>query len=70
MQANHPRPASEPVHIGERVEWQRRALRMKQETLAQLCNLSQSTVSRIERGELVPDAFQRRCLAQALQCEL
>lgn len=45
---------------------QRLRARINQETLAQKAGLSQSTLSRFENGQSLPDAYELRRLASAL----
>lgn len=52
---------------GARVYELRRALNMRQVQLAQMSELSQATISRIERGQHKPDADALKRIAKALR---
>lgn len=56
--------------VGERIRERRRELHIKQEALAAETGMSQSTLSRIELGEQLPDSYQMKRLAAALMIDL
>lgn len=63
----HERPQVELVAIwGERVAARREELKLTQAQLADLCDVSQQTISKIERGEIEPGAWLKISLTTRL----
>lgn len=56
--------------IGAAIAARRKALGMTQEQLSELIEIEQSSLSRIERGTLVPNLERLAGIAEKLQCRL
>ncbi|WP_234475046.1 helix-turn-helix domain-containing protein [Paraburkholderia nemoris] len=56
--------------IGSAIAARRKALDMTQEQLSELVQIEQSSLSRIERGTLVPSIERVAGIAEKLQCRL
>ncbi len=56
--------------IGSAIAARRKALGMTQEQLSELIEIEQSSLSRIERGTLVPNLERLAGIAEKLQCRL
>lgn len=54
--------------IGRAIAARRKALGMTQESLSELIQIEQSSLSRIERGTLVPSLERLASVAEALRC--
>ena len=51
--------------VGEVIEWHRTHLELSQRALAEKSGVAQSTISRIERGDAIPDTMTLKRLARA-----
>ena len=58
------------AQIAERVAERRRALRLSQQELAELCGTTQSAIARLESGGRPPRIDTLLRIASALDCEL
>jgi ribosome-binding protein aMBF1 (putative translation factor) len=58
------------AQIAERVATQRRARRLSQQELAELCGTTQSAIARLESGGRPPRIDTLLRIANALDCEL
>ncbi|ARK91030.1 MULTISPECIES: helix-turn-helix domain-containing protein [Burkholderia] len=56
--------------IGDAISARRKALGMTQEKLSELIQIEQSSLSRIERGTLVPNLERLAGIAEKLDCRL
>ncbi|MFP3475294.1 helix-turn-helix domain-containing protein [Burkholderia ambifaria] len=56
--------------IGAAIAARRKALDMTQEKLSELLHIEQSSLSRIERGTLIPSLERLAGIAESLQCRL
>ena len=71
LKKNKPLVKSEisKLYLGNKISEFRRSKGLSQEALAELANLSLSTVQRIEKGTVTPRPFTLKILAEALELE-
>jgi transcriptional regulator with XRE-family HTH domain len=54
--------------VGENIAKQRKKLNLTQEKLAEMINIDQAAISRMENGTVVPKFDRLEAIADALQC--
>jgi transcriptional regulator with XRE-family HTH domain len=54
--------------VGENIAKQRKKLNLTQEKLAEIANIDQAAISRMENGTVIPKFDRLEAIADALQC--